>query len=50
MTSPIRTEYLTKRFRRVNAVNGLDLEVTEGSENHRDQSAYEYLSAYERPG
>jgi ABC-2 type transport system ATP-binding protein len=31
MTSPIRTENLTKRFRRVNAVNGLDLEVTEGS-------------------
>jgi ABC-2 type transport system ATP-binding protein len=31
MSSPIRTESLTKRFRRVNAVNGLDLEVTEGS-------------------
>jgi ABC-2 type transport system ATP-binding protein len=31
MTSPVRTEKLTKRFRRVNAVNGLDLEVTEGS-------------------
>ena len=31
MTSPIRTENLTKRFRRVDAVNGLDLEVTEGS-------------------
>jgi ABC-2 type transport system ATP-binding protein len=31
MTSPIRTENLTKRFRRVDAVNGLDLEVAEGS-------------------
>ena len=31
MNAPIRTEQLTKKFRRVDALNGLDLEVPEGS-------------------
>jgi ABC-2 type transport system ATP-binding protein len=31
MSHPIRTEQLTKKFRRVNALDGLDLEVPEGS-------------------
>ncbi|HXX44212.1 MAG TPA: ABC transporter ATP-binding protein [Candidatus Acidoferrales bacterium] len=31
MSAPIRTEQLTKKFRRVDALNGLDLEVPEGS-------------------
>jgi len=31
MSAPIRTERLTKTFRRVGALNGLDLEVPEGS-------------------